>query len=98
MGQSSAWRAPPNWQALREETFRRYGHVCWKCGRFAGSVDHVIARALGGSHDPSNLRPACSSCNSSAGASLGNRMYGPRGNRRPGRRAPLPAMPTSRRW
>jgi len=92
MGQTSRWRAPPGWRALRQATFAAYGHACWRCGAWAGTVDHVVAVALGGTHALSNLRPACQKCNSSTGASLGNRLGGPRGNRRRGPRR------TSRDW
>jgi hypothetical protein len=68
------WQWPPGWRALREATFRRYGRVCWRCGAAANSVDHVLAVVLGGTHDLSNLRPCCGHCNSSAGASTGNRL------------------------
>jgi hypothetical protein len=59
---------------LRQETFRRHGRACWRCGAYANTVDHVVPRVLGGTHDPGNLRPACGSCNSSTGASMGNRL------------------------
>lgn len=41
-----------------------YGGKCWMCGRPAVETDHVKPLAAGGSHWPSNLRPACRSCNS----------------------------------
>lgn len=74
MGATSQWKTPPGWAKLREQVFRRDGHVCYRCGRYASTVDHVLAVALGGTHDLRNLRPACSRCNSSTGASLGNRL------------------------
>lgn len=41
-----------------------FGHRCWICGaENAGTVDHVKALARGGAHTLSNLRPACSNCN-----------------------------------
>jgi 5-methylcytosine-specific restriction endonuclease McrA len=40
-----------------------YGGKCWMCGAPADTIDHVIALVRGGSHWPSNLRPACNSCN-----------------------------------
>jgi len=40
----------------------------------ANSVDHIVPVVLGGGHSLDNLRPACSSCNSSTGASVGNRL------------------------
>lgn len=45
-----------------------YGWKCWMCGADAESIDHVIPLARGGSNWPSNLRPACKSCNSAKGA------------------------------
>jgi 5-methylcytosine-specific restriction endonuclease McrA len=92
VGATSQWTAPPGWRRLRAAVFARYGHVCWRCGGYAGTVDHVIPVALGGSHDLSNLRPCCSFHNSSAGASLKNKLY-------PGtpRRRGQPRRPV-RRW
>lgn len=63
------------------EVFRVKGRQCWRCGAYANSVDHIVPVVLGGGHDLANLRPACSSCNSSTGASVGNRLR----PRRPGR-------------
>lgn len=40
---------------------------CVYCGRAANTVDHVVARRRGGTHDMSNLAPACHSCNSEKG-------------------------------
>jgi 5-methylcytosine-specific restriction endonuclease McrA len=71
---SEGWKWPPGWRALRRATFARYGHVCWRCGAYAGTVDHVIPVVLGGTHDLSNLRPCCSFHNSSTGAAVGNRL------------------------
>ncbi|MEU7489851.1 HNH endonuclease signature motif containing protein [Streptomyces fradiae] len=55
---------------------RRDGETCGICGapvdltvrraddaKWCASVDHVIPRALGGSHDPSNLQLAHLHCN-----------------------------------
>lgn len=60
----------------------RPGVLALRCLRH--SVDHIIPVVLGGGHDLGNLRPACSSCNSSTGASMGNRL-------RPQRPRPLTA-------
>lgn len=42
-----------------------YGGKCWICGKPAEHTDHVIPLNVGGSHWPSNLRPACAKCNTS---------------------------------
>jgi hypothetical protein len=42
-----------------------YGGKCWMCGKPAEHTDHVIPLNVGGSHWPSNLRPACARCNCS---------------------------------
>ena len=59
-------------KTLRFEVLRRDSHTCRYCGASAPdvalTVDHVIASALGGSDDPSNLVAACVDCNSGKGA------------------------------
>lgn len=45
-----------------------YGGKCWMCGAEATDTDHVKPLAHGGSNWPSNLRPACRSCNRSKSA------------------------------
>lgn len=70
----SNWKAPPGWRKLRERVFAIHGRTCYRCGAFADSVDHITPVALGGGHELSNLRPACKRCNSSTGASMGNRL------------------------
>jgi len=68
----------------------------------------VVARALGGTFELSNLRPECQPCNSSDGAKLGNRMR-PRSPltvaqrraiaaKRAGAVIPAPVLRSSRRW
>ena len=92
----SAWVAPPGWRKLRQHVFRKYGRACWRCGAYANSVDHIIAVALGGGHDLGNLRPSCGHCNSSTGASMGNRLR----PRKPltGRQRQAIALKAARRW
>lgn len=41
-----------------------FGGRCWICGEAGTEIDHVKPLSRGGSHWPSNLRPACKSCNS----------------------------------
>lgn len=56
--------------ATREFVIRRDGAKCSYCGTLSGPfhIDHVIAVALGGSDDPTNLVVACKPCNLSKGA------------------------------
>jgi HNH endonuclease len=43
--------------------------ICSYCGGIdAQTLDHITARVRGGGDDPSNLAPACWSCNSSKNA------------------------------
>jgi 5-methylcytosine-specific restriction endonuclease McrA len=90
---SGTWTAPPGWRTLRAVTFARYGRQCWRCGAPATTIDHVIPVVLGGGHDLGNLRPACSHCNYSTGATIGNRI---RGIRKHGQQ-PQPWR-SARRW
>ena len=85
------WRAPPGWRKIRERVFAAYGRACWRCGAWASTVDHVQPVILGGTHDLSNLRPACTRCNYSTGAAVGNQLRGMR------QRQPTQWI-TSRRW
>ena len=55
------------WVRLRQRIMQRDMHLCVPClakGRPspATSVDHIIAKAKGGTDDPSNLRSLCSAC------------------------------------
>lgn len=63
---------------LRIELYERDGWICHLCanpvdragdpnGNHAPSLDHLVPRSAGGSHDPSNLKTACRSCNSRKG-------------------------------
>lgn len=58
----------PDW--WRQEAFDKFGRLCaYGCGRAANALDHVSPVARGGKSMPSNLVPACTSCNSSKNAS-----------------------------
>jgi 5-methylcytosine-specific restriction endonuclease McrA len=56
----------PRFRAL---VFATYGTDCWLCGGpGADTVDHVQARAMGGTDALQNLRPAHAFCNTGRGA------------------------------
>lgn len=49
-----------------DQRFELFGHACAYCGaQHDLHIDHFIPLAKGGTHAPSNLVPACPSCNSS---------------------------------
>lgn len=56
--------------------FFLFENVCAYCG-FDESlqIDHVVPVSLGGTHEPSNIVPACSSCNSSKNANPVEEWY-----------------------
>ncbi len=58
-GYTAKWRgvSRPVWQ----------GQACHYCGGRAQGADHVTPKSRGGTDEPSNLVPACTSCNSSKG-------------------------------
>ena len=51
------------WQETRRRIFARDGHRCVYCHGPAEVVDHVLARAAGGTDDDSNLAASCKPCN-----------------------------------
>jgi len=54
----------PHWWA--EQQMAEFGGLCaYGCGREASTLDHVWPVARRGKSEPSNLVPACKSCNSS---------------------------------
>lgn len=74
---SGSWIDPK----LRFELYGRDGWACLLCGdpidqdahwngNLAPSLDHIVPRSLGGSHDPENLRTAHRACNSARGVGL----------------------------
>lgn len=58
------------WQRVRARVLARDAHTCGYCGQAATTVDHIIAKANGGTDDESNLISCCRSCNASKGAKL----------------------------
>lgn len=58
----------PEWAKTRARVLERDGHVCGYCGRDATTVDHLVAKANGGTDDDWNLIACCKPCNSTKGA------------------------------
>lgn len=57
-----------NWQRVRARVLARDNHTCGYCGNDATTVDHITARANGGTDEESNLIACCTRCNSQKGA------------------------------
>lgn len=61
----------PEWEATRTATLDRDGWQCQYCQKPLygddATVDHIVAKARGGTDDPDNLISCCRSCNSSKG-------------------------------
>jgi 5-methylcytosine-specific restriction endonuclease McrA len=58
----------PLWRSQIPAAVRRAVEAegpCVYCGGAASVIDHIKPWARGGTHDPSNLVPACVTCNSS---------------------------------
>lgn len=58
------------WATIRARVLARDDHTCGYCGREATTVDHIVARANGGTDDESNLISACNPCNGRKGAKV----------------------------
>ena len=60
------------WKRIRLTVLKRDAYECQmrgpKCTGVATSVDHVIPYAQGGDDNYNNLRAACRTCNTTAGA------------------------------
>lgn len=52
-----------SWQKIRLAVLDRDSHICVYCGNDATQVDHILARANGGTDDMSNLVASCQPCN-----------------------------------
>lgn len=53
---------PRDWPATRRRILDRDGQRCYRCGRHATDVDHIVPRHLGGSDDDDNLAAICRDC------------------------------------
>ena len=66
---------PKHWARTRIRILSRDGYVCGICGRDgANSVDHIVPRIRGGSHNDDNLRAAHAICNSQLGGRTRRKM------------------------
>jgi 5-methylcytosine-specific restriction endonuclease McrA len=67
--------ADPPYRRLRRQILARKPLCAYPgCIRIATTLDHIIAVALGGGNEPSNLRPMCRKHNQDLGRDLGNQM------------------------
>lgn len=64
LNKSDPFPMPDDWHSLRKEILVRDNYTCQYCGNHANTVDHIIARSRGGSHEKSNLQASCRGCNS----------------------------------
>lgn len=69
------------WVKLRRNILDRDMHLCQPClakGRPtpAPMVDHIVAKADGGTDDPSNLRAICSACHAAKTTAEGHAAAG----------------------
>lgn len=51
------------WKRKRRDILDRDCHTCVYCGEPATEVDHIVARAHGGTDDDANLVASCHDCN-----------------------------------
>jgi 5-methylcytosine-specific restriction endonuclease McrA len=68
------------WRRIRLAILARDERTCAWCGGEANTVDHLLARAEGGTNEPGNLVACCVTCNSRRGAQVATRRRG-RGSR-----------------
>jgi 5-methylcytosine-specific restriction endonuclease McrA len=63
-------RPRPHIKLSRREIFRRDNYACQYCGRRTSdlTLDHVVPKHLGGSHDWTNVVAACPGCNHRKGS------------------------------
>lgn len=55
------------WRAIRRAVLVRDSYTCYVCLGRANTVDHLIPRAMGGSHHMDNLRACCAKHNAAKG-------------------------------
>jgi 5-methylcytosine-specific restriction endonuclease McrA len=55
------------WRKIRQRILERDAYTCQGCGLEGNTVDHIIARSLGGGDEENNLQCLCFRCNSAKG-------------------------------
>lgn len=65
---------PKGWAKTRARWLRA-NPDCVQCGRLAVTVDHIVARAFGGTDDPSNYQSLCDPCHKTKTAAEGNAAW-----------------------
>lgn len=58
------------YRADKAQRKQDFNYCCAYCGLKTDllTIDHIVPRSQGGTNDPSNLLPACKSCNESKGS------------------------------
>lgn len=61
-----------SWRDIRQSVIERDRFICQQCDHYVSGgddthVDHIVAKADGGTDDMSNLRTLCADCNRAKG-------------------------------
>ena len=51
------------WEKKRQKVLARDNYTCAYCNQYGDTVDHILAKANGGTDDDWNLITACRKCN-----------------------------------
>lgn len=51
------------WRETRKLVLQRDRYTCYVCGARANTVDHIVPRSMGGTHELSNLAACCAKHN-----------------------------------
>jgi 5-methylcytosine-specific restriction endonuclease McrA len=66
-GSRSGRQTSEAYKRLKPLILARDTHTCYRCGKQATQVDHIVPVARGGTATPYNLRACCAACNASKG-------------------------------
>ena len=69
-GSTRRARLPAGWHRVVAFVLERDAHTCYRCGAYAGRVDHIVA---GDNHHPSNLAAICADCDKRKSGAEGGR-------------------------